>query len=86
MKRIIFTGDFLYNTEQHNKKYFFWFFKILKPIIASALGDNVKILFEIVNENGEKFSREHFYKLGGITKIKESYNQYNISTFKKRGI
>ena len=86
MKRIIFTGDFLYNTEKHNYRYFFWLFKILRPIIASVLGKDVKMLFEIVNEDGEKFSREHFYKLGGITKIKESYNQYDTSTFNEEQI
>lgn len=80
-KRIIFTGDFLYNSQRHNEKYFNWLFKIFYPIIKDALNDNVELMFQIKNNQNEVFSREHFYKLAGISNIKECYNQYDINNF-----
>ena len=83
-KRIIFTGDFLYNSQRHNEKYFNWLFKIFYPIIKDALNDNVELMFKIKNNQNEIFSREHFFNLAGISNIKECYNQYDINNFNEK--
>ncbi|MBR1619490.1 hypothetical protein IJ674_06310 [bacterium] len=86
MKRIIFTGDFLRNSEKYNKRYFFWVFKILSPIIKSAISPDIKILYDIKNDAGEKFSREYFYELAGETEIKECYHKCNFDAFTQEQI
>ncbi len=86
MLRVIFTGDFLYNSQKHNTKYYSWFFKIFYPIIKDALSDDIQFYFELTNDSGEKFSREYFYQLAGQTDLKECYNIYDIEKFNDKQI
>ena len=86
MKRIIFTGDFLRNSEKHNKRYFLWVFKILMPIIKNAISSDIKILCEIKNDAEEKFSREYFYALAGEKDIKECYHKCNFNKLSQEQI
>jgi len=86
MKRIVFTGDFLYNSQKHNQKYFHWLFKIFYPFIKNAVSNDVELTFELKNRNGEVFSREYFYKLAGQENLKECYNQYDLNGFNEKQI
>lgn len=81
MKKIILTADFLYNSKNHNNKFICWFFKLFEPIIKDAIGDDVKICTDIIDDKGNVFSREKFYNLADISELSESYNSYDIKTF-----
>lgn len=80
MKRIICTGDFLYNSEKQYKTTLTWLFELFQPIISDVI-DNAEITFDILNKDSLKFSREHFFKLNGQTGLNTSYNQYNVKNF-----
>ena len=81
MKKIIFTGDFLYNSEKQNKEQLCLYFKIFEPIIRSVVDDSIELTFDIVNVNNEKFSREKFFALNAVYNLKNIYNQYNVNKF-----
>lgn len=74
--KIIFTGDFLYNSKEHNDKYSLWMFKIFYPIIKDCLSENVEIVFNEIANDKEKFSREKFFALNDIFNLRENYQVY----------
>ena len=81
MKRIIFTGDFLYHSYEHMQSTSYWFFALTLPVIKQAIGINIDIGFKLIDDNGEEFSRRTFYELGGLKDVKYNYQAYNTETF-----
>ncbi len=81
MKKIICTGDFIYNSREKYLKFHSWIFKLFIPIIKESLNTGVDITFDIKDNIGEYFSREYFYNLANQTNIKDCHNIYNIDNF-----
>lgn len=81
MKKIIIMGDYFYNSPEHVMKNSFWIYKSFLPMIKEALGNEIDVTFDIINEEGNKFSRDYFYKLGGVNDIRSSYNEYDTNQF-----
>lgn len=86
MKKIILTGDILFNSKTHLMKQSAWILKLLYPTIKSALGSDVDISFDILDSKGNEFSREYFYNLVGIKDIKPYYQSYKTSNFTEEQI
>lgn len=80
MKKIICTGDFLYNSEKQNKEQLCSYFRLFLPIIKDCLLNTTKISLDIKND-AEKFSRETFFKLNGVSDLKKYHNCYKVNEF-----
>ena len=81
MKKIILMGDFLFRSQEYLTKNSLWLQQILYPIIKDAIDENVVITFDIKNNNNEDFSRDFFYKLGGINNPSQNNQEYDIKQF-----
>lgn len=86
MKRILMIGDFCFHSLEYLKDISLWVLELYKPIIKDALQNDVMITDKIEDKNGNSFSREYFYKLGGIKDVKYKYNDYNIDKFNEEQI
>lgn len=86
MKRILMIGDFCFHSLEYLKDISLWVLELYKPIIKDALQNDVMITNKIEDKNGNSFSREYFYKLGGIKDVKYKYNDYNIDKFNEEQI
>ncbi|MCD7780239.1 MAG: alpha-2,8-polysialyltransferase family protein [Candidatus Gastranaerophilales bacterium] len=85
MKQIILMGDILFHSELHLKKVSWWVLKLFIPVVKDVVKD-VNITFDIKNNDGKSFSREYFYKLGGIENVKPRYQEYDIKEFNDKQI
>lgn len=85
-KKIIIMGDYFYNSPEHVMKNSFWIHKLFLPIIKNTVNPEMEVTFDIKDKNGNEFSRDYFYKLGGIKDIKSSYNEYDINQFNNEQI
>lgn len=81
MKKIIFIGDFLYRSQEYLINKSLWLQQIFAPIVSDVINKEVEITYELKNNKNELFSRERFYKLGGIEKISDVSQNYDISQF-----
>lgn len=82
MKKILCVGDFLYNSQKVIQNEVLAMFKVFAPIIKNAVKENVTLSFEITNDNGDKFTREEFYRLGNESVVLTDWHtQYKIEKF-----
>lgn len=86
MKKIICMGDILYHSQEFNKKSITWIYDMFLPIIKDAISSNIEITFDILDNNGNSFSQDYFYKLNERRNLAIGYNIYNISNFNQKQI
>jgi len=85
MKKIIFTCDFLYNSERQYFNTLSWIHKVFYPIINDVV-ENVNFSFGKICNNGIEFSRNEFFRLAGKNNLEESYNIYDVTAFNQEQI
>jgi len=87
MNKIICMGDILYHSLEYlHKKSYWWTHNLFKPIIVDAVSDSIQVTYDILDSEDVPFSREYFYKLGGIKNIKYCYQDYKVENFNNEQI
>ncbi|MDR1941596.1 MAG: alpha-2,8-polysialyltransferase family protein [Endomicrobium sp.] len=80
IKKIIFTTDFLFHSENDKGTYHFWTVKLFATIIESVTGIKIEELKNL------GFSRDEFYRLSGILNTESRYYTYDISKITKESV
>ena len=86
MKKIFMIGDFLFHSTEYLSEESMWALKLFFPMIRDAVNDKIEVMFEIRDSESNIFSREHFYKLGGLLNPKYKYNDYDVNSFNENQI